>query len=237
VKWGSVNRLVSSSGFTADALALVEFYGIQAITPGQATPEFIGQVVNNLSSVWTKLAHVTPNRMQLWVQWPEGDVEVVDATDDMGIYHPDGTHICTGNDLLKTAMEHYNPLRRRGAHRPVGATTGVGFDYFQPGRDVVLMFPQPHVDPQLLAAQLAARQRIDDPVIFMPEEEAQPVTTASLSIKEARAAATIKVRVNRPYRVIHGGKVFLEGQVLTVPDDDEHSRWLTAGWVTKVKGK
>jgi hypothetical protein len=70
----------------------------------------------------------------------------------------------------------------------------------------------------------------------MPEE-AQPVTTASLAIKEARAAATIKVRVNRPYRVIHGGKVFLEGQVLTVPDDDEHSCWLTAGWVTKVKGK
>jgi hypothetical protein len=98
------------------------------------------------------------------------------------------------------------------------------------------MFPQPHVDPQLLAAQLAARQRIDDPVIFMPEE-AQPVTTASTAIKEARAAATIKVRVNRPYRVIHGGKVFLEGQVLTVPDDDEHSRSLTAGWVTKVKGK
>jgi hypothetical protein len=109
VKWGSVNRLVSSSGFTADALALAEFYGIQAITPGLATPEFIGQVVNNLSSVWTKLAHVTPNRMQLWVQWPEGDVEVVDATDNMGIYHPDGTHICTGNDLLKTAMQHYNP--------------------------------------------------------------------------------------------------------------------------------
>ena len=47
MKWGSVNRLVSSSGFTADALALAEFYGIQAITPGQATPEFIGQVVAN----------------------------------------------------------------------------------------------------------------------------------------------------------------------------------------------
>jgi hypothetical protein len=98
------------------------------------------------------------------------------------------------------------------------------------------MFPQPPVDPQLLAAQFAARQRVDDPVIFMPEE-AQPVTTASLAIKEARAAATIKVRVNKPYRVIHQAKVFLEGQVLTVPDDDEHSRWIQSGWVTKVKGK
>jgi hypothetical protein len=99
------------------------------------------------------------------------------------------------------------------------------------------MFPQPHVYPQLLAAQLAAQQRVDDPLVFMSAQETQPVTTASLAIKEARAAATIKVRVNKPYRVIHKGKVFLEGQVLTVPDDDEHSRWLTAGWVTKVIGK
>lgn len=99
------------------------------------------------------------------------------------------------------------------------------------------MFPQPHVDPQLLAAQLAAQQRVDDPLVFMSAEDAQPVTSASLAIKEARGAATIKVRVNKPYRVIHQAKAFLEGQVLTVPDDDEHSRWLTAGWVKKVKGK
>jgi len=101
--------LVSSSGFIEDALKLAEFYGIKAITPGEATPEFIGQIVNNLSSVWTKVARVTPNRMQLWVQWPEGDTQVVDATDEIGIYRPDGSLICTGNDLLHTAMQHYNP--------------------------------------------------------------------------------------------------------------------------------
>ena len=27
----------------------------------------------------------------------------------MGIYRPDGSLICTGNDLLHTAMQHYNP--------------------------------------------------------------------------------------------------------------------------------
>jgi hypothetical protein len=47
-----------------------------------------------------------------------------------------------------------------------------------------------------------------------PIDEAQPVTTLSLAIKEARAAATIKVRVNKPYRVIHKGKVFLGGRCL-----------------------
>jgi len=35
--------LVSSSGFTKGALALAEYYGIKAITPGDVTPGFVGR--------------------------------------------------------------------------------------------------------------------------------------------------------------------------------------------------
>jgi hypothetical protein len=77
-----------------------------------------------------------------------------------------------------------------------------------------------------------------DLVTFVEAPELKPVTSASLAIKEAVAAVpTIKVLVNKPYRVIHEGKPFIGGQTLTVPDDVEHSRWIDSGWVTKVKGK
>jgi hypothetical protein len=76
-------------------------------------------------------------------------------------------------------------------------------------------------------------------VVFVEVPELKPVTVASLVINEAQAAApqTVKVCVNKPYRVIHEGKPFVGGQTLTVPDDVEHSRWIESGWVTKVKGK
>jgi hypothetical protein len=67
--------------------------------------------------------------------------------------------------------------------------------------------------------------------------EVKPVTSLPLQVAQAEAAAApIKVRVNKPYRVVHDGKVYLGGQTLTVPNDLIHARWLDAGWVTKVKG-
>ncbi|GAB3035753.1 hypothetical protein MBOU_36640 [Mycobacterium bourgelatii] len=42
----NVKILVSSSGFTADALDTAKMYGIKTITPGEVTPEFVGKVVN-----------------------------------------------------------------------------------------------------------------------------------------------------------------------------------------------
>jgi hypothetical protein len=95
------------------------------------------------------------------------------------------------------------------------------------------MYPHQHFDPEVFAAQQQG-----DPVTFVNVSESQPVSSAALAVSNAEATArNIRVRVNKPYRVVHGGKVFLGGQMLTVPDDVEHSRWLTAGWVTKVKGK
>jgi hypothetical protein len=88
----------------------------------------------------------------------------------------------------------------------------------------------PHGDPEFLG---------DPAVVFAAAEDAGPVTLASLAVKAAQAAAPtlIKVRVNEPYRVVEGGKVFVGGQMLSVPDDLEHSRWIESGSVTKVRGK
>jgi hypothetical protein len=100
--------LVSSSGFTPDALKLAGFLGIEAITPGQATPAFVGRIVNNLTALWAKVAECKPDRMQLWVQWPEGDIQVVDASPGMGVYLPDGTLVCGATTLRDVVMSTFD---------------------------------------------------------------------------------------------------------------------------------
>jgi hypothetical protein len=100
--------LVSSSGFTGAALQLAEYLGIKAIEPGEATSEFVGEVVNNLGAVWAKVVDLTPKRMELWVQWPEGDVQVVHASEEMGIYLPDGTLVSDVKELVQVMMSRFN---------------------------------------------------------------------------------------------------------------------------------
>jgi hypothetical protein len=57
--------LVSSTGFTKRALALAEFLHVDAITPGEITPGFVGEIVNNLKSVWAKGFAFTPDKMTI----------------------------------------------------------------------------------------------------------------------------------------------------------------------------
>lgn len=109
--WGKHNHLstdalvlVSASGFRPAALELADFYGIKAITPGEATPEFVGRVVNNLTSVWAKIAHFTPDRVHITVQWPDGETQVVDASNDMNLHLPDGTALCTVQEYVRFVM-------------------------------------------------------------------------------------------------------------------------------------
>jgi hypothetical protein len=100
--------LVSSSGFTKAALGLAEYLKIEALKPGQVTPDFVGEVVNNLGMLWAKVVDLKPERMELWVQWPEGDVQVVHASGEMGIYLPDGTLVCDVKELLRVMMSQFN---------------------------------------------------------------------------------------------------------------------------------
>jgi hypothetical protein len=60
-------------------------------------------------------------------------------------------------------------------------------------------------------------------------------------IKDAERAAeptAVKVRVCRPYRVLHEGVAFIAGETLDIPND-QAQLWIRSGWVEPVslKGK
>ena len=59
----NVKILVSSSGFTAEALESATKFGIKTITPGEVTEEFVGQVVNSATEAeyqhWVTLVKKT----------------------------------------------------------------------------------------------------------------------------------------------------------------------------------
>jgi hypothetical protein len=76
-----------------------------------------------------------------------------------------------------------------------------------------------------------------DPVVFMETSEEKELNMAAQVVKAAveNPAAPIKVKVNAPYRVVHEGQGYTDGDVLEVPDDKEHKVWLQSGWVTKEK--
>ena len=106
--------LVSSSGFTKGALKLADFLGIKAITPGEVTPGFVGEIVNNLDSVWMKRFGFTPEKMTIVfdppIEYPDGDA--VDRTDavalDTPLYRADKTVIGAAGDLLQSTIRNAN---------------------------------------------------------------------------------------------------------------------------------
>ncbi|MFY9765373.1 MAG: hypothetical protein WAK42_10305 [Mycobacterium sp.] len=49
--------------------------------------------------------------------------------------------------------------------------------------------------------------------------------------------STVRVKVVAPYRVLHEGTPYVGGDVLEVPNDEEHDTWRKSGWVELVKEK
>ncbi|OBI08551.1 hypothetical protein A5714_01905 [Mycobacterium sp. E2462] len=113
----STNKLVlvSSSGFTANALKLAEFLNIKAITPEEVTPGFVGRVVNNLDSVWSKQFSFTPETMTVVFEPPitYADGVSADRVDLFPILHAyihrgDSTVLCQAGELLAHIMSNIN---------------------------------------------------------------------------------------------------------------------------------
>jgi hypothetical protein len=97
--------LVSSSGFTKAALKLAEYYDIQAITPGEVTSGFVGEIVNNLTSLWLETLNFTAEKVFFWVDPPIGDpglpVEVrPDIWASMAVYRADSTPMWSVGQLV-----------------------------------------------------------------------------------------------------------------------------------------
>ncbi|MGO9652743.1 hypothetical protein [Mycobacterium sp.] len=95
----------------------------------------------------------------------------------------------------------------------------------------------PHQGAPHFGAQLEEDVKPISPVVFIEAGEEQELSMAGKVIKEAteNPAAPLKVKVNAPYRVVHEGKGYTDGDVLEIPDDAEHKIWLQSGWVTKEK--
>lgn len=93
--------LVSASGFTKDALILAKNKNHRAVTPGEVTPDFVGDIVNNLQSVWVKAFNFTPRHVNFALDnsaVPAGSGEY--APVDQMFYKPDGTVVCDGADFV-----------------------------------------------------------------------------------------------------------------------------------------
>ena len=73
--------LVSSSGFTKGALKLAEYYEIEAITPGEVWPGFVGEIVNNLTSFWLETLNFTAEEATIRRRLLAGNQPGVQATD------------------------------------------------------------------------------------------------------------------------------------------------------------
>jgi hypothetical protein len=65
--------------------------------------------------------------------------------------------------------------------------------------------------------------------------------SGGINVVTTAASNTLKVRVNRPFRIVHEGRVHTGDDVLEVPDDETTRFWRTARWVELVpasqKGK
>ena len=82
-------------------------------------------------------------------------------------------------------------------------------------------------------------QAVTTTAVFLETEPERPISMAAQLIKDAaeKPAATVKVKVVPPFRVVWQGKPYVGGDVLEVPNDDEHKAWIRARWVEPVKEK
>jgi hypothetical protein len=139
--------LVSSSGFTKAALLVAKSYNIRAITPTDVTPGFVGEIVNNLESVWSKLSSFTPERMRLTVQWADGTEEVVQAATDLGVFRADGSLLFDAPQLANELMMLYHP-NNDAMRDATGDEKFFEFGVQNPVHEGAPMYLRPLVDEQ-----------------------------------------------------------------------------------------
>jgi hypothetical protein len=109
--WGKHGHLptsqlvvVSSSGFTKQALKLAEYYGIKAVTPGEVTPGFIGEIVNKLERLWIKKVSYTPTGVRFLTELPGGERREVDRDRDEELYFSDGSIAVTAQTIARMVL-------------------------------------------------------------------------------------------------------------------------------------
>ena len=77
------------------------------------------------------------------------------------------------------------------------------------------------------------------PVVFVEATEEKEVTDVAAKIAAAEKAvgSTVKVKVVSPFRIVHEGVAYIDGDVIEAPHDEDASLWLKSGWVELVPEK
>lgn len=150
-----VSVLVSESGFYKPALAKASHYRIKTITPGEATPAFVGEVVNKLNKVVTKRAHFKVKTVLLQVRLEGDHLKWVETFADSPVYAHDGTEIANVGFVIRGIIDG-NPAQRAHLQSAAGKdkfmnirTDGPSYNgqpvYIIPMRDGVELTPAPVV--------------------------------------------------------------------------------------------
>jgi hypothetical protein len=101
--------LVSSTGFTKNALKLAEFFGMKAITPTEVEPGFVGEIVNNIHTVCAKRFDFTAQKVVIVFDPPLCDnvhkIEVVGPFESLAVVRGDGETVCAAKDLAQDYLK------------------------------------------------------------------------------------------------------------------------------------
>lgn len=161
--------LVAKSGFTKSALDKAARLGMRTITPSEATPEFVGQIVNRLDRLWMKYVELQGvDRMVVWTAPTETTPKEgpVPVTPDTLLFDANGTRIGHAEQLA-TAMAQNMPQNTEAMRDATGEES-----YFEMGigdRDAVT--GQPLVSDVVVYVQ----RQIDDAVKVLV-----PLTAATI---------------------------------------------------------
>jgi len=103
--------LVSSSGFSEEAVLKAAHYGMRTVTPGEVTPGFVGTVVNNLDKITTKRAHFRVQAVKLKVRLGDGHEAWLDPFVDTPLTTQDGIDVADVAEVVKGMLTD-NPKQR-----------------------------------------------------------------------------------------------------------------------------
>jgi hypothetical protein len=131
--------LVSSSGFSADALKRAEFLNIKAITPGEVTPDFIGEIVNNLQAVLSKQFRLDAEKVSIKfdppMEHPDGLLDTIaDVPLNLNLHRADKTVIGAVGDLAQANLRGFKP-DQPAAMKATGNETKFSITHDDPNAD------------------------------------------------------------------------------------------------------
>jgi hypothetical protein len=98
--------LASSSGFTKEALAVAEKYGIETVVPGSIDQKFGADVTRRLDALWIKGVSATVQRVVATVEPSDGlpEQRVVLLPDNL-LFSSDGQELTSALDLASTILK------------------------------------------------------------------------------------------------------------------------------------